>query len=220
MLPGGGEKRVHRNEPRGKEGPTSRYDVRSALIVVDVQNDFAHPEGALYVSGGEDVVPVINEEISQALDAGAVVIYTQDWHPPETPHFQAQGGLWPAHCVQDTGGAELAPDLHVAGQVVRKGSGAEDGYSGFTVEDRVTGERRPTKLEEVLRARRIESVVIVGLATDYCVQETVLDALGLGFETAVRADAVRAVNLEPGDGTRALDAMRAAGARIENPRPA
>nr|MBA2312969.1 isochorismatase family protein [Actinomycetota bacterium] len=83
------------------------YDSSCALIVVDVQNDFARPEGALYVSGGEDIVAVINEEIREALEAGALVVYTQEWHPPETPHFQAQGGLWPAHCVQGTWGSEL-----------------------------------------------------------------------------------------------------------------
>jgi nicotinamidase/pyrazinamidase len=191
------------------------YDQSTALVVVDVQNDFADPKGSLYVIEGEQVVPLANRQIERALAADALVVYTQDWHPAQTPHFQSGGGVWPEHCVQDSWGAQLQPDLRVAGEVVRKGQGGEDGYSGFTVRDPVTGQQAATPLEGMLRRRGIRQVVVVGLATDYCVKETVLDAARLGFDTVVLGDLVRAVDLQPGDGARALEAMRTAGARIE-----
>jgi nicotinamidase/pyrazinamidase len=103
------------------------YDRSTALVVVDVQNDFADPKGSLYVGEGERVVPLVNREIERALAADALVVYTQDWHPAQTPHFQSGGGAWPEHCVQYTWGAQLHPDLRVAGEVVRKGQGGEDG---------------------------------------------------------------------------------------------
>jgi len=194
------------------------YDRSTALVVVDLQNDFADPKGSLYVGEGERIVPPLNRELERALAADAFVAYTQDWHPAQTPHFQSGGGVWPEHCVQDTWGAQLHPDLQVAGEVVRKGQGGEDGYSGFTVRDPVTAQEAATPLEELLRRRGIGRVmVVVGLATDYCVKETALDAVRLGFDTIVLGDLVRAVDLQPGDGQRALAAMRAAGARIEQP---
>lgn len=193
----------------------AHYDDKTALIVVDVQNDFADPKGSLYVSEGEQVVPVVNEEIKRALDAGALVVYTQDWHPESTPHFEKDGGIWPVHCVQESWGAELHPDLAVKGEVVRKGSGGEDGYSGFTVRDPASGREDKTRLEGLLREKGIERVVVVGLATDYCVKETALDAARLRFDTTVLAGAARAVNLNEGDGERALEEMRSAGARVE-----
>jgi nicotinamidase/pyrazinamidase len=191
------------------------YDATTALLVVDVQNDFADPKGSLYVTGGEEVVSAVNRELDRALSSGATVVYTQDWHPESTPHFQKDGGIWPVHCVMETWGAELHPDLRVEGEIVRKGSGGEDGYSGFTVRDPKSGAETPTALEDKLRSRGITKVVVVGLATDYCVKETALDAAAKGFDTVVLSNAVRAVNLEPGDGERALDGMRAAGARVE-----
>ena len=109
------------------------YDAQTALVVVDVQNDFAHPDGGLYVRGGENLVPTINAQIAKAREAGAVVVYTADWHPASTPHFAKDGGIWPDHCVMDTWGAEFHADLDVDGPVVRKGSNGEDGYSGFTL---------------------------------------------------------------------------------------
>lgn len=190
------------------------YDERAALVVVDVQNDFADPGGSLYVSEGEDVVSVINAEIAKARAAGAAVVYTQDWHPPDTPHFAKDGGIWPVHCVRDTEGADFHPALKVEGPVVRKGTGGEDGYSGFTVRDPETGEEEATELEALLRDRGVERVVIVGLATDYCVKATALDAAAKGFSTIVLTDAVRAVDLEPGDGDKALAEMKSAGAEI------
>jgi nicotinamidase/pyrazinamidase len=191
------------------------YDTKTALIVVDVQNDFADPTGSLYVPGGEDVVARVNEEIAAAVTAGSVVVYTQDWHPPATPHFQSGGGVWPVHCVRETWGAEFHPALDVAGEVVRKGSGAEDGYSGFTTRDATSGEERPTELASLLKKRGVERVVIAGLATDYCVKETAIDATRLGWDTTVATEAIRAVNLEEGDDERARTEMRSAGVDLE-----
>jgi nicotinamidase/pyrazinamidase len=190
------------------------YTDHTALVVVDVQNDFADPNGSLYVKGGEEVVSAVNREVERAQAAGAPVFYTQDWHPESTPHFEKDGGIWPVHCVKETWGAELHPDLQVAGEVVRKGSGGEDGYSGFTVRDPESGRTDATVLESLLRERGVHRLIVTGLATDYCVKETVLDAREKGFDVLVLKVAVRAVDLQPGDGLRAFDAMREAGARI------
>jgi nicotinamidase/pyrazinamidase len=190
-----------------------RYDPQTALLVVDVQNDFADPAGSLSVASGEAVVGHANSEIAMAQGAGALVVFTQDWHPASTPHFAKDGGIWPVHCVADSWGAALHPDLAVPDDAprVRKGVNGEDGYSGFTMRDPITGDTIPTELERLLRDRAIGRVVVVGLATDYCVMATALDAVRLGFGASVLVDAVAAVNLEPGDGERALEAMRDAG---------
>jgi nicotinamidase/pyrazinamidase len=191
------------------------YDSKTALAVVDVQNDFADPNGSLFVPGAPDIIATINSEIQRAAAAGASVVYTQDWHPPDTPHFAKDGGTWPVHCVIGTWGAELHPDLDVRGEVIRKGSGGEDGYSGFSVRDPESGEVGSTRLESTLRDRGVERVVVIGLATDYCVKETALDALRRGFETTVLSKAVRAVDLQPGDGEEALAEIAAAKGRVE-----
>jgi len=191
------------------------YDRSTALVVVDVQNDFADPAGSLWVVGGDEVVSRINEQIQRATSDDAVVVYTQDWHPPSTPHFAKDGGIWPVHCVAGSWGAELHPELLVAGPTVHKGSNGEDGYSGFTMRDPETGEDEPTELEPFLRDRGVTTVVVAGLATDYCVLGTVLDARRLGFETVVLSQAVAAVDVTPGDGDRALVQMAEAGARVE-----
>lgn len=190
-----------------------RYDRATALIIVDVQNDFADPDGGLSVPGGASVIPVINDEIAMASAAGALVVATQDWHPEMTPHFARDGGVWPVHCVAGTWGAELHPELVLPGDAprIRKGANGEDGYSGFTMRDPVTGETLPTELQSMLRDQGIARVVVVGLATDYCVKATALDAAGLGFDTAILTDAIAAVGIEPGDGARALDELRDAG---------
>jgi len=191
------------------------YDPKTALIVVDVQNDFADPRGSLYVRDGEAVVPVANAEIARAHAAGALVIYTQDWHPPSTPHFAKDGGTWPVHCVRDTWGAALHPDLDITGATLRKvvqtGTGDEDGYTAF--EATSTGE--PSRLERLLREHGIERVVVLGLATDYCVRATTLDAIAAGFATTVLRAGIRPVDVQPGDGERAIDEMERAGARVE-----
>jgi nicotinamidase/pyrazinamidase len=193
----------------------ARYDPSTALIVVDVQNDFADPAGSLYVRGGEEVVARANDEIQRALADGGLVVYTQDWHPPSTPHFAKDGGVWPVHCVAGSWGAELHASLEVAGPSVRKGSNGEDGYSGFTMRDPVTGQERPTELAATLHEREVTRVVVCGLATDYCVVSTVLDARRLGFETTVLTGAIAAVELAAGDGSRALVAMAEAGATLD-----
>jgi nicotinamidase/pyrazinamidase len=190
------------------------YDTETALIVVDVQNDFADPNGSLYVAGGEQIIGIVNDELRAAREAGAFIVYTQDWHPESTPHFAKDGGIWPVHCVQDTWGAELHGRLDVQGEIVRKGTGGEDGYSGFTVRDPDSGATQATKLEAMLRSRNIEHTVVVGLATDYCVKETAIDSTLKGFRTIVLTGAIRAVNLEPEDGEKALRAMSAAGAEL------
>jgi nicotinamidase/pyrazinamidase len=191
------------------------YSPTTALLVVDVQNDFAQPAGSLYVFGAEATIPFINTQIEAARDAGAMIVYTQDWHPWSTPHFAKDGGIWPVHCVGDTWGAELHPDLLVDGARIRKGTGGEDGYSGFSVRHPVTGDESPTELEGMLRDREVTRVVVLGLATDYCVKETAIDAACARFATTLLADGIRAVNLEPGDGARAVAAMATAGVAIE-----
>jgi nicotinamidase/pyrazinamidase len=190
------------------------FDPRTALIVVDVQNDFADPGGSLYVAEGERTVPVINRLVAAAREAGALVVYTQDWHPEVTPHFADYGGLWPVHCVQGTWGAEPHPDLDFGGEIVRTGAGGEDGYSGFYHRDLATGEDVPTALGGLLEERGVRRVVVVGLATDYCVKETALDARRLGYETTVLLDATRAVERAEGDGERARRAMAEAGVEV------
>ena len=193
---------------------TQLYETTAALIIVDVQNDFADSGGSLYVSGGEQVVAFINEQIEAAAAAGAFIVYTQDWHPESTPHFAKDGGIWPVHCVAGTWGSEFHSELSVIGPSVKKGTAGEDGYSGFTVRDPVGGTESATELEDILRERGAQRVAVLGLATDYCVKATALDAARLGFATTLLADGVRAVNLAPGDGARAVAEMAAAGVSV------
>lgn len=156
--------------------------VRSALIVVDVQNDFADPKGSLYVPGGQEIIGLANY-LAEHYDK---VAYTQDWHPEKTSHFDD----WPPHCVQDTWGAEFYPSLIIKGKTFRKGAGGEDGYSGFYMRDDKDKEI-PTGLGEFIGSTRL--VTIVGLATDYCVRATALDAHKLGHDVIVVKDGIRAV---------------------------
>ena len=192
------------------------FDERTALVVVDVQNDFADPAGSLAVAGGPVVVGRVNEAIAAASEGGALIVATQDWHPAVTPHFEKDGGIWPVHCVAGTWGAELHPALKIGADTlrVRKGTSGEDGYSGFTVRDPVSGVEAATELEATLRERGIERVVTCGLATDYCVKATALDAARLGFGVSVMTDAIAAVNLRPEDGERALAEMAEAGVTL------
>ena len=193
-----------------------RHGSRTALIVVDIQNDFADPDGSLSVPGAEAVVAAANREIARAVECGSTVVATQDWHPEHTPHFARDGGPWPVHCVGGTWGAELHPALQLpeAAARVRKGGNGEDGYSGFTMRDPRSGATTSTELEGILRAAGVGAVAIVGLATDYCVKSTALDAIRLGFRTTVLTDAVAAVDLHPGDGDRALEELRTAGVEL------
>ncbi len=195
-------------------GATTKYDLTTALIVVDMQNDFADPDGSLFVEGGDDIVTVINRQIDEATAAGAFVVYTQDWHPPQTPHFVTDGGIWPEHCIRGTWGAKLRSDLVVAGPIVQKGTNGEDGYSGFTMRDPVSGDELPTELDALLRERGITKAVVVGLALDVCVQATALDAVSGGYQVTVLAEAARPVELAAGDGERAVAAMVEAGCAV------
>lgn len=190
------------------------YGPGVALLIVDLQNDFVDAAGSLTVEGARAVVPFANTQIRRARSAGAIVIYTQDWHPPHTPHFAVDGGIWPVHCVADTWGAAFVPELLVEGPVVRKGTGGEDGYSGFSMRDVESGSVRSTELGRILSAAGVHTVVLCGLATDYCVEQTGLDAERLGFKVVVLLDGVRAVERHPGDGTKALEVLRAAGAEL------
>jgi nicotinamidase/pyrazinamidase len=182
----------------------SSRDVAEALIIVDFQNDFT-PGGALAVAEGDQIAGRLNELAADP--RFELVIATRDWHPADHGSFVEQGGTWPVHCVQDTEGAELnaALDRSRLDVVLDKGQDpGTEGYSGFD----------GTQLEQLLRERRIDKLTVVGLATDYCVKHTALDALSAGFEVSVDREAVRGVEVEPGDSERALDEMREAGATI------
>ncbi len=172
-------------------------------------------DGSLYVSRAEEVIPFINEQVDQAVVAGATVIYSQDWHPATTPHFQKDGGIWPVHCVGGSTGAEFHPDLHVieGAIITHKGVGGEDGYSVFNVRETRRAARSPPRAWPTVIADEVDTVVIVGLALDYCVKESALDAADW-FETIVLADGTRAVDLSPGDGARAVAALVDAGVTI------
>lgn len=194
---------------------TTVYPAGTALVVVDVQHDFAHPDGGLYVAGGDEVVPRVDAEVRAARADDALVVYTQDWHPPSTPHFAKDGGTWPVHCVRDTWGAQLHDQLTLDGPVVRKGVDGGDGYSGFSVRDPVSGDVEATELGALLTAAGVERVVVTGLAADVCVKATALDAVRLGYAVVVPLAATRAVELEDGDAERAVAELRAAGVEVE-----
>jgi nicotinamidase/pyrazinamidase len=185
------------------------FDARTALVVVDVQNDFADPNGSLFVHGADEIVDLINQAKQAARAKGSVVVLTQDWHPETTPHFQPEGP-WPVHCVGGTWGAELVPTLdRHADAVVRKGTGGEDGYSAFTMRDPTTGEDAPTGLAGLLRERGVETAVIVGIAGDVCVAATAEDAARLGFDTVVLWEATRSVDPAPTAVATVIDRLRA-----------
>jgi nicotinamidase/pyrazinamidase len=177
-----------------------------ALIVVDVQNDFL-PGGALAVPDGDQVIAPINRLIALFSASHRPVYFSRDWHPAEHCSFLDQGGPWPPHCVADTPGADFAAGLELPADpaVVSKGTRPDrDAYSALD----------GTDLGARLRAGAIRRVFVGGLATDYCVRATVLDALADGLKVVVLTDAIRAVNVDPGDGDRAIEAMRDAGARL------
>lgn len=175
-----------------------------ALIIVDVQNDFC-PGGALAVPSGDAVAAKMTAAAKAFAEQGGKVFATQDWHPPGHASFASQGGQWPDHCVQESHGAAFHPALELpeGARVVRKGTSIDkDAYSGFVDSD----------LDEQLRSRGVNRVYVGGLATDYCVLNTVVDALSNGYEAYVLTDAIGAVNVEPGDGDRAVHLMEVNGA--------
>jgi nicotinamidase/pyrazinamidase len=173
-----------------------------ALLIIDFQNDFT-AGGALEVPGGDEIAP----PVKRLADAFDIVVATRDWHPPDHASFRAQGGPWPVHCVRGTRGAEFHPAMKGIGldAVVDVGQGRDDeGYSGFENSD----------LARILRDRDADQVYVCGLATDYCVRATAIDACREGFDVTVVEDAVRGVEVNEGDSERAFDDMRDAGARI------
>src|SRR6266566_2700903 len=174
-------------------------DQKKALIVVDVQNDFC-PGGSLAVANGDEVVAPLNELMKEFLERGEPVFKTRDWHPPTAKHFAVYGGIWPVHCVRNTPGAEFHPELVDDPRITIISKGIDesaDGYSGFD----------GTNLAQILRDQGVKEVWVGGLATDYCVKHTVLDALQQGFEVKALADAMRAVNVNPNDGAEAIAEM-------------
>ncbi len=176
-----------------------------ALIIVDVQRDFCSG-GALPVPEGEKIIPVLNRYIEKFSNAGAIIVATRDWHPPNHISFKNQGGAWPPHCIQGTSGAEFHPNLKLPkeAKIVSKATSADkEAYSGFD----------GTDLERHLKNAGIRRVFIGGLATDYCVKSTVLDALSLGFETVLLLDAIKGVDVNPGDSEKAITEMLKKGAK-------
>ncbi len=177
-----------------------------ALVLVDVQVDFL-PGGTLGVAEGDQIIPVLNDWI-RAFEARGLPIYaTRDWHPPDHCSFKPQGGIWPPHCVADTAGAAFAPGLELpaGARVISKATSQDtDAYSGF----------QGTDLEAGLRRAGVTRLIVGGLATDYCVLQTVLDGLEAGFQVEVLRAGVRAVNLDPEDGPKALERMQRSGAHL------
>ena len=179
----------------------------TALILVDIQNDFC-PEGALAVNEGDQIVPIVNRLITEF----PLVISTQDWHPVNHISFKQRGGPWPPHCVQGTRGAELHADVRTESiaHYFRKASSPEkDDYSEFEGKD-----AQGRTLDDLLRSHGIKRLYIVGLATDYCVLETVLDGIKYGYDVYAVTDAMRAVNVNPNDGEKALQKMAQHGAHL------
>ena len=182
-----------------------------ALVIVDVQNDFC-PGGTLAVVDGDRVAAPLARLAARFAAAGLPVFASRDWHPPDTAHFQDAGGPWPAHCVRDTPGAELHPDLVLPPEAVILYKGVDpqaDGYSAFEARDEAGRD-----LVELLRAAGVDHLLVGGLATDYCVRATVLAALARGLRVSLLTDAVAGVNVQPGDADRAIEEMVAAGAQL------
>jgi nicotinamidase/pyrazinamidase len=180
--------------------------MKKALVVVDVQNDFC-PGGSLAVAEGDKVIAPLNKLIKDFLDRGEPVYKTRDWHPEKTKHFEVYGGTWPIHCVQNTPGAEFHPDLLEDPRITVISKGFDeraDGYSGFD----------GTELAQLLRDEGVNEIWVGGLATDYCVKQTVIDGVRNGFKVKALADAMRPVNVNPDDGKKAVDEMKEAGAEF------
>lgn len=179
------------------------------LLIVDVQNDFC-PGGSLAVAGGDEVAAVLTEYAQRFHATGLPVVATRDWHPANTVHFNTGGGTWPPHCIRGTWGGELHAGLHLPESALLLSKGMdpnEDGYSGWAARD-----ESGRSLVSILQRLGVRRLLLGGLATDYCVAATAKDALAAGFQVQVLTEAVRPVELQPGDGERALAEMRAAGA--------
>ncbi|MBD3241841.1 MAG: bifunctional nicotinamidase/pyrazinamidase [Chitinivibrionales bacterium] len=181
-----------------------------ALLIVDVQNDFC-PGGAVPVPQGDLVVPVMNNYIELFLSNRLPVFASRDWHPAQTEHFETGGGSWPPHCIQNTWGAQFHPDLEISDETTVVSKGMEAGSDGYSAFESVGGNGKP--LAELLSERDVDTLMVGGLATDYCVKASVLEALDHGYEVYLQVDATRGVELHDGDVARALDEMHARGAK-------
>ena len=186
-----------------------------ALLIVDLQVDFGDPSGSLFVAGAPAALPHVLRLVERARSHGELVVWSQDWHPESTPHFAPQGGTWPVHCIAGSPGAELLPEAVLAQRpgdaVIRKGVAGEDGYSAFSVRNPITGEVRSTELSALLRSAGVTLVTVCGLATDWCVKATALDALTAGFTVEVAVAATAGVELRDGDTATALREIESAG---------
>jgi nicotinamidase/pyrazinamidase len=184
---------------------------KDALVLVDPQIDFC-PGGALPVVDGDKIMPILNQYIEKFRRAGVPIFATRDWHPEKTSHFNTGGGPWPPHCIQGSKGAQFHPHLKLPLEavIVSAGMGSdEDGYSGFLGRD-----DSGAQLADLLRQRGVERIFVGGLATDYCVKHTVIDGLKQGFKVVLLEDAVRGVNLRPGDSKQAIEEMVRSGAEV------
>jgi nicotinamidase/pyrazinamidase len=184
---------------------------RAALLVVDIQKDFC-AGGALAAPGGVEIIPAVNRHVADASSRGIPVYATRDWHPPRTSHFKEYGGEWPPHCVQGTAGAQFHPDLRLPPDAIIVNKGDDPVRHGYSAFDGHTSDGKA--LLDDLRDRRITRVYVAGIATDYCVRESALDALKAGLEVRVLPDAIAGIDVRPGDAQRALDEISAAGAQI------
>jgi nicotinamidase/pyrazinamidase len=181
-----------------------KLDRNDALIIVDIQNCFC-PGGELPVKEGDKIIPIINKYIHKFQKAGAKIYATRDWHPPDHKSFKEYGGIWPPHCLKGSKGAEFRSDLKLPKETTVISTGDEasvEGYSGFD----------HTNLERKLKGDGVDRVFVGGLATDYCVKYTVLDAVEKSFETILLIDAIKGVNSKPGDAERAIGEMVKKGA--------
>jgi nicotinamidase/pyrazinamidase len=185
---------------------------RSALLVVDVQNDFC-AGGALAVDNSTHVVAALNRYLAEFARAGATIFASRDWHPLQTRHFNTHGGPWPVHCVQDTVGARFHPDLRLPPDAIVISKGTDPADAGYSAFDGATLDGRP--FLDDLRQRYIDHLYVGGIATDYCVRHSVLDALGAGFKVTVLGDAIAGV--EPRGSADAIDEMQRKGAIVETP---
>jgi len=186
---------------------------REALIVVDVQRDFC-PGGSLPAEGGERILSAVNRYLGEAHRLGLPVYASRDWHPAKTTHFKAYGGEWPPHCVQGTEGAQFHPRLELRADAIVISKGGDPARPGYSAFDGHTPAGRPLLAD--LRDRRIESLYIAGLTTEYCVKQTVLDARQAGLRVVVLTDAIAGIDAHPGDADRALAEMSSAGAELSS----
>jgi nicotinamidase/pyrazinamidase len=184
---------------------------KSALIVVDVQKDFC-PGGALAAPGGDDIIPALNRYLADARARDITVYASRDWHPAMTSHFKEYGGEWPPHCVQGTDGAQFHPELKLPPDTIVVSKGDDPQRPGYSAFDGHTPQGKA--LLHDLRDRQIRRVYVTGIATDYCVKATALDAVQAGLEVRILPDAITGIDVRPGDAQRALDEMSAAGARV------